>query len=109
MTPEREQQLLDENARLRQEIELLRQKLGPGAAQAFRQEQRDTRSRAAGVAVGLAAGKNPGARRHGHEPYAYLKDVLKRLPSTTTAGLDALLPGNWYPAGKITEQWLVAG
>ncbi|WP_348223456.1 transposase domain-containing protein [Luteolibacter sp.] len=34
------------------------------------------------------------AKRHGHQPYTYLKDLLERLPSTTTTGLDALLPAN---------------
>jgi transposase len=37
------------------------------------------------------------AKRHGHEPHAYLKDVLERLPATRTTGLDALLPANWQP------------
>lgn len=49
------------------------------------------------------------ARRHGHEPYAYLKDVLERLPSTTTTGLDALLPANWNPVGQGTATMLAAG
>lgn len=43
------------------------------------------------------------AKRHGHEPYAYLKDLLERLPSTRTTELEALLPANWRPreAGPI--------
>ncbi|GAA5119679.1 transposase domain-containing protein [Luteolibacter yonseiensis] len=49
------------------------------------------------------------ARRNGHEPYAYLRDVLERLPDTTTAGLDALLPVNWKPAGQTTVTLLAAG
>jgi len=49
------------------------------------------------------------ARRHGHEPYAYLKDVLERLPSTTTAGLDELLPCNWKPAEQNAAVTLAAG
>jgi transposase len=40
------------------------------------------------------------AKRHGHEPYAYLRDVLDRLPSTTTSGLEALLPVNWQPSDQ---------
>jgi transposase len=46
------------------------------------------------------------AKRHGHEPHAYLKDLLERLPSTTTGGLEALLPANWQPFGQaaIPEQ-----
>lgn len=34
------------------------------------------------------------ANRHGHEPQTYLKDILERLPSTRTTGLDALMPAN---------------
>jgi len=49
------------------------------------------------------------AKRHGHEPYAYLKDLLERLPSTTTCGLEALLPSNWQPAGQAAMPVLVAG
>ena len=49
------------------------------------------------------------AKRHGHEPYTYLKDVLERLPSTTTAGLEELLPGNWRPASQHAAEWLAAG
>jgi transposase len=35
------------------------------------------------------------AKRHGHEPYAYLKDLLERLPSMTRSEIDQLLPRNW--------------
>jgi transposase len=34
------------------------------------------------------------ARRHGHEPYAYLEDLLERLPGMKAGELDALLPSN---------------
>ena len=35
-------------------------------------------------------------QRHGHDPHAYLKDVLTRLPSmTTNDDLTSLLPGSW--------------
>ena len=46
------------------------------------------------------------AKRHGHEPYAYLTDVLERLPATRTTGLDALLPTNWQPGGACPEALL---
>ena len=37
-------------------------------------------------------------QRHGHDPHAYLRDLLTRLPSMTTADdLDALLPSRWQP------------
>jgi hypothetical protein len=34
-------------------------------------------------------------RMHGVEPYAYLKDVLQRLPSTTNQEVDQLTPLKW--------------
>jgi len=34
-------------------------------------------------------------QRHGHDPHAYLKDVLTRLPALTTKeDLSSLLPGS---------------
>lgn len=44
------------------------------------------------------------AKRHGHEPYTYLKDVLERLPSSSTSGVDLLLPSNWRPAGGAAPE-----
>ena len=36
---------------------------------------------------------------HGHNPEAYLSDVLQRLPAMTTQDdLGALLPSRWQPA-----------
>ncbi len=44
------------------------------------------------------------AKRRGHEPCAYLKDVLEQLPGMkNTDDLDALLPVTWYPAGQTIE------
>lgn len=38
-------------------------------------------------------------QRHGHDPHAYLKDVLTRLPAMTNHDdLSPLLPGSWQPA-----------
>jgi hypothetical protein len=38
-------------------------------------------------------------QRHGHDPLAYLRDVLTRLPALTNQfDLDALTPVNWKPA-----------
>ena len=34
-------------------------------------------------------------KRAGVEPYAYLLDVIRRLPSTKTSELESLLPTNW--------------
>src|SRR4029077_13649220 len=36
--------------------------------------------------------------RRGVEPWAYLQDVLTRLPTTTAAQLDDLLPDHWQAA-----------
>lgn len=38
------------------------------------------------------------ARLNGHDPYAYLKDVLTRLPTTPTRRIGELLPHRWQPA-----------
>lgn len=38
------------------------------------------------------------ARLNGHEPYAYLKDVLERLPTQPSSALADLLPYHWNPA-----------
>lgn len=37
------------------------------------------------------------ARLNGLEPYAYLKDVLTRLPMQPAAQIDELLPHRWRP------------
>jgi len=37
------------------------------------------------------------ARLNGHDPYAYLKDVLTRLPTQRTSNIAQLLAHNWQP------------
>ena len=37
------------------------------------------------------------ARLNGHDPYAYLKDVLTRLPTQRASDITALLPHRWVP------------
>ena len=37
------------------------------------------------------------AKLNGHDPYAYLKDVLERLPTQRASDVDALLPHRWTP------------
>ena len=37
------------------------------------------------------------AKLNGHDPYAYLKDVLTRLPTHRAREIDALLPNRWTP------------
>ena len=38
------------------------------------------------------------ARLNGHDPYAYLKDVLTRLPTQKNSQIAELLPHRWQPA-----------
>ena len=38
------------------------------------------------------------ARLNGHDPYAYLKDVLTRLPTHRASRIEELLPHRWQPA-----------
>ena len=39
------------------------------------------------------------ARRHGHDPEAYLANILERLPAMTNQDdLTVLLPSNWQPS-----------
>ncbi|MGF6667146.1 hypothetical protein ABIA53_000816 [Pseudomonas monsensis] len=35
------------------------------------------------------------ARTNGYDPYAYLKDVLMRLPTQKTSQIEQLLPHQW--------------
>jgi hypothetical protein len=37
------------------------------------------------------------AKAHGHDPQAYLTDILTRLPTTLDKNIDQLLPMNWTP------------
>ena len=38
------------------------------------------------------------SRRSGLDPAKWLEDVLRRIPTATTANLHELLPGHWKPA-----------
>lgn len=38
------------------------------------------------------------ARINGHEPYAYFKDMLDRLPTHPASRIDELLPHLWSPS-----------
>ncbi len=42
------------------------------------------------------------ARMNGHDPYAYLRDVMTRLPTTKQADISSLLPHRWQPAAPTT-------
>ena len=43
-------------------------------------------------------------KRHGVEPYSYLKDVLERLPTTTNQQVGQLTPLNWQKARQQQEK-----
>jgi len=38
------------------------------------------------------------AKLNGHDPSAYLRDVLARLPTQLNSRIDELLPHRWKPA-----------
>jgi transposase len=42
------------------------------------------------------------ARINGYDPYAYLKDVLERLPPQPAARIDELLPHRWKTGSLST-------
>lgn len=37
------------------------------------------------------------AKLNGHDPYAYLRDILQRLPTQSARNIDELLPQHWAP------------
>jgi hypothetical protein len=37
------------------------------------------------------------AQLNGHDPHAYLKDILTRLPTHRASDIAALLPHRWQP------------
>ncbi|CAM2933129.1 Transposase IS66 C-terminal domain-containing protein [Pseudomonas gessardii] len=41
------------------------------------------------------------AKLNGHDPYAYLKDVLARLPTQRASKIAELLSHNWVPLHKL--------
>jgi hypothetical protein len=41
------------------------------------------------------------ARINGHDPYAYLKDVLERLPTQPASRIAELLPHHWQPTVEL--------
>jgi hypothetical protein len=43
------------------------------------------------------------AKLNGRDPYAYLKDVLQRLPTHRACNINELLPYRWRPASKAHD------
>ena len=50
-----------------------------------------------GDACAIAMSLIATAKAHGHDPLAYLTDVLARLPTLKAKDIDSLLPTNWKP------------
>jgi hypothetical protein len=43
----------------------------------------------------------PSAKLNGHDPYAYLEDVLTRLPTQRASEIAELLPHSWMPLRNL--------
>ncbi|WOX07275.1 IS66 family transposase [Microbulbifer pacificus] len=41
------------------------------------------------------------SKLNGHDPFAYLKDVMQRLPTQRASAISELLPHNWVVADKV--------
>ena len=56
-------------------------------------------SELAGQRAAVVMSQVQSARMCGHEPWAYLRDVLQRLPTQLNSRIEELLPHRWQPAG----------
>ncbi|CCF95695.1 Putative transposase IS66 (fragment) [Ralstonia solanacearum K60] len=54
----------------------------------------------AGQRAAAVMGLIQSAKLNGHDPYAYLKDVLTRLPTHKAAHIAELLPHRWTPSAS---------
>ena len=54
-------------------------------------------SQLAGERAGVVMSLLQSAKLNGHEPWAYLKDVLTRLPTQLNSRIEELLPHQWQP------------
>ena len=54
-------------------------------------------SRRAGQRAAAVMSLIQSAKLNGHDPYAYLKDVMTRLPTHKNSQIDELLPHRWHP------------
>jgi transposase len=52
---------------------------------------------AAGQRAAVITSLIQSAKLNGHDPYAYLKDVLQRLPTQRASKIEQLLPHRWSP------------
>jgi transposase len=56
-------------------------------------------SELAGQRAAIVMSLAQSAKLNGHDPWAYLKDVLTRLPTHMNSRIDELLPHRWQPMG----------
>ena len=56
-------------------------------------------SELAGKRAAVVMGLVQTAKLNGHDPWAYLKDVLTRLPTHLNSRIDELLSHRWSPLG----------
>ena len=54
-------------------------------------------SELAGQRAGVVMSLTQSAKLNGHDPWAYLKDVLERLPTQPNSRIEELLPHCWKP------------
>lgn len=54
-------------------------------------------SESAGQRAAIVMSLVQSAKLNGHDPWAYLRDVLERLPSHPSSRIDKLLPHRWNP------------
>jgi len=55
-------------------------------------------SELAGQRAAIVMSRVQSARLNGHDPWAYLRDVLQRLPTQRASQTEDLLPHRWQPA-----------
>ena len=83
--------------------ELIKENQSPVAAQAVQRIawlyriEREAKELPADERLAMSLAQS--AKTHGHDPWAYLKDVLTRLPNHLNSRIDELLPHRWQPAG----------
>ena len=56
---------------------------------------------AAGQRAAAVTSSIQSAKLNGHDPYAYLKDVLERVPTQRDSEIGAPLPHRWTPTGRV--------
>ena len=58
-------------------------------------------SEVAGQRAAIVMSLVQSARMNGHDPWAYLRDVLQRLPTQPNSRIEDLLPHRWQPACSV--------